>query len=708
MRKIKTLLIGILLGVSIIKPSFSQTLPWQHTGGPMGGVVGDMALDNDGNLWVGVYGWINIAWTEFKNYGGVYKTTDNGNSWQEITTPFEPFDVHALHITKAGHIFVGTRYQGSIYRSTDNGMTWVNSNNGYTNTICMAFGESKEGVLFAGDGRGGIYRSTNNGDYWQYLSNFRVLAFATDSNNTIWCGTFSGLYKSTDLGLNWTEIPMFMGMTVSSLLIDGNNNIFAGTGYYSGGMGVFHSKDNGQTWTNIGLETNIVLSLAMDSNGKLYAGTAENGLFSTSDYGKNWTQHLEGIKGVEVFRIKINSQNYIFIGSENEGVFRSTNGGDAFELVGLPISYIQNIEFSPDGNYIFASTPNGVQRFDRTKRIWEYMGLKEIEYLSISSTGVIYAATYNKGVYKSTNNGKTWNLITDQRGIRSNFKVINDSILIDVVQPKVLISRDYGVTWDTTIIGSSPEASINFDDNKIFIFGAYNNQSYVFYTNNFFQEINRFLAPSNGTSKNGLFVMGENIFISNTISNRNPGIYFCKITNQQWVIKLSGVFKSILIDSSNIIYIGGKNGILRSTDNGNSWEHILSYNRLGFIAQGIKRINNTLFIATNGYGLFELPLQTNVEQEGKMLKEFLLYQNYPNPFNPTTKIKYSVKEDKLVTIKLYDMLGREVATLLNEVKSPGDYVIELDAQRLGLSSGVYLYQMKSGEFSSIKKLVFVK
>ncbi len=98
-----------------------------------------------------------------------------------------------------------------------------------------------------------------------------------------------------------------------------------------------------------------------------------------------------------------------------------------------------------------------------------------------------------------------------------------------------------------------------------------------------------------------------------------------------------------------------------------------------------------------------------INYKGKQeIKEYALYQNYPNPFNPTTRIKYSVKEDKLVTIKLYDMLGREVATLLNEVKSPGEYVIELDGQRLGLSSGVYLYQMKSGDFSSIKKLVFVK
>jgi hypothetical protein len=73
-----------------------------------------------------------------------------------------------------------------------------------------------------------------------------------------------------------------------------------------------------------------------------------------------------------------------------------------------------------------------------------------------------------------------------------------------------------------------------------------------------------------------------------------------------------------------------------------------------------------------------------------------------------TRIKYSVKEEKLVTIKLFDMLGREVTTLINEVKSPGEYEFELDGGKLGLSSGVYLYQMKSGEFSSIKKLVFLK
>jgi hypothetical protein len=85
-----------------------------------------------------------------------------------------------------------------------------------------------------------------------------------------------------------------------------------------------------------------------------------------------------------------------------------------------------------------------------------------------------------------------------------------------------------------------------------------------------------------------------------------------------------------------------------------------------------------------------------------------LNQNYPNPFNPVTRIRYSVKETKPVMIKLYDVIGREVATIINEVREAGEYEVELDAGRLGLSSGVYFYQMKAGEFTSIKKMVVLK
>jgi len=86
--------------------------------------------------------------------------------------------------------------------------------------------------------------------------------------------------------------------------------------------------------------------------------------------------------------------------------------------------------------------------------------------------------------------------------------------------------------------------------------------------------------------------------------------------------------------------------------------------------------------------------------------KFELSQNYPNPFNPVTKINYSIKENSFVTIQVFDLLGREVALLVNEVKPSGFYSIDFNAS--SLSSGVYIYKMKAGYFESMKRLVVVK
>ena len=86
--------------------------------------------------------------------------------------------------------------------------------------------------------------------------------------------------------------------------------------------------------------------------------------------------------------------------------------------------------------------------------------------------------------------------------------------------------------------------------------------------------------------------------------------------------------------------------------------------------------------------------------------EYLLYQNYPNPFNPSTTIKYSIPKLNFVTIKIYDVLGSEVATLINEEKSGGNY--ELSWSAANLPSGVYFYQLKAGSYVEIKKMILLK
>ena len=85
---------------------------------------------------------------------------------------------------------------------------------------------------------------------------------------------------------------------------------------------------------------------------------------------------------------------------------------------------------------------------------------------------------------------------------------------------------------------------------------------------------------------------------------------------------------------------------------------------------------------------------------------FNISQNYPNPFNPTTVINYSVPRSNMVTIRVYDILGNETATLVNEEKPAGSYSINFNASRL--SSGVYFYRMQAGSFVETKKLILMK
>jgi len=108
-------------------------------------------------------------------------------------------------------------------------------------------------------------------------------------------------------------------------------------------------------------------------------------------------------------------------------------------------------------------------------------------------------------------------------------------------------------------------------------------------------------------------------------------------------------------------------------------------------------------------GYFRLKLTTGIE-DYKNLAEFNLCQNYPNPFNPTTMIKYSVVNSGNVSLKVYDVLGNEVATLVNEEKQQGSYDVEFESAigNQQLASGIYFYQLRAGEFVQTKKMLLLR
>ena len=98
---------------------------------------------------------------------------------------------------------------------------------------------------------------------------------------------------------------------------------------------------------------------------------------------------------------------------------------------------------------------------------------------------------------------------------------------------------------------------------------------------------------------------------------------------------------------------------------------------------------------------------TSVRQgNGKVPMFYALYQNYPNPFNPSTTIPFDITERTHVKLFVYDMTGRKVATLLDEVRNPGRYHVQFNGSRL--ASGVYFYELQAGSFRTTKKFTLIK
>jgi hypothetical protein len=97
---------------------------------------------------------------------------------------------------------------------------------------------------------------------------------------------------------------------------------------------------------------------------------------------------------------------------------------------------------------------------------------------------------------------------------------------------------------------------------------------------------------------------------------------------------------------------------------------------------------------------------TDIQDDNQLINDFKLSQNYPNPFNPSTKIQYSISNNEFVQLKIYDVLGKEITTLVNGEQLSGTYEVNFDGK--GLTSGIYFYSIKAGGFTETKSMILMK
>ena len=239
------------------------------------------------------------------------------------------------------------------------------------------------------------------------------------------------------------------------------------------------------------------------------------------------------------------------------------------------------------------------------------------------------------------------------------------------------------------------------------------------------------------------------------------GVHTSVDNGVNWALSFSGGIgaqdKNAIVTSGSNICVAATNGVWTSTDNGVTWEHNLTTGFItGFGNDGtnlyavgllppyrssnngitwtpvddnglVSSINNTIqftsqyaLINTFGIGVYRRSLSeiTAIEHESiaNSLQTFQLNQNYPNPFNPSTRIQYQISSNSQVSLKVYDMLGNEVATLVNEYKPSGSYEVEFSAKggsvsggnAHDLSSGMYLYKIQAGSFVETKKMILLR
>jgi len=168
-------------------------------------------------------------------------------------------------------------------------------------------------------------------------------------------------------------------------------------------------------------------------------------------------------------------------------------------------------------------------------------------------------------------------------------------------------------------------------------------------------------------------------------------------------------FQDVSFPAAETGWATGNNKIVCTTNGGENWTdqstgNSTVHNAFYFInalTGWVCGSTGTIFKTTNG-GMTFIPSIVNTT----IPQKYLLFQNYPNPFNPLTTIGFQCSEFKEVSLKVYDILGREIAVIVNEPLAPGTYEVKFDGSRI--SSGMYFYRLHTNNYTETKKMSLLK
>jgi len=676
-------------------------------------------------------------------YGiGILKTTDGGQTWTKSLdwTYQQQKGIWVVKINPLNPNTVWAATTDGTYRSYDAGTTWTLAHN-VVMAMDLVINPVDTNIVITGNGNLGstglgLYRTSDGGNSWTQITsnlpaNFQGkiqldiynadpnIVYASIGNGFTGGNGASWLCRSTDAGVTWevrstVDYSKWQGWFSHDVAVNQSNPdelIIIGIAVYKstdGGSTIVQKSSGGITFGRPpigGPEGGPEYTHAdahdvkqHPTNQNTYYIATDGGIFITSDFGETYSSANGRYQTHQFYNGTSSSQTdslKVIGGLQDNGTVvydgdlaweRNINGDGSwtsFDTFNDDILYVSSqyldIYKSTDGGNsypFFLNVPSsGTTAFIAPFRIF------------IGNSDIVYAG--RSIIYKSINGGSNWtttnygNVLDGNPALSMDISYqTSDKVYVGTAPNQTRFNlfrtNNGGTSWDN-ITGTLPDrfpADIAVDPND----------------------------------DNIVYVTFYGFGTGHVYKSTNSGDSWTDVSDNLPDVPVTAV----IVDPNNSshIYIGTDIGVFVSTDGGGSWQDFNA--GLPDAVQGmdlnITTVNNVIRVMTHGNGAYETKLLSQIPSDtGTMpptVTDFKLEQNYPNPFNPSTVISFSVPSAAPVTLKVYDVLGNETATLVNEEKPVGIYEVEFNAT--GLSSGIYFYKLEAGNYVETRKMVLLK